>query len=243
MKIMGPVECTCKADTTGIKKECWCERGLINIICRIFVGDGVIYSKEEEQHIGDLAEVFKRLTANGITLKPSKCVWAVTELPILGHVVMAGVGIKADPSKVKAIVDTDRPTDVAALKLFVGMCSYLQKFLPFFAEYATPLRDIIKKYPGKAPANITSEWSTESIAGFERIKLSVASAAILRFPDFNKPFIILVDICNRATGAALAQLDEVGTEQPICHTSAALDNAQRNDCLRLVPPLGNTVYL
>ena len=113
--------------------------------------------------------------------------------------VIAGVGIKADPSKVKAIVNTDKPTDVAALKSFIGMCSYLQKFLPFFAEYAAPLRDIIKKYPGKAPADITSEWTAESTAAFECIKLSVASAAILRFPDFNKPFIILVDTCNRGS--------------------------------------------
>ena len=149
MKIMGPIECTCKVDTIGIKKECWCERGLVNNICKMFVDDGVICSEEDGQHIEDLAEVFNRLAANGITLKPSKCVWAVTELPILGHVVITGVGIKADPSKAKVVVDTDKPTDVAALKLFVGMCSYLQKFLPFFAEYATPLRDIIKNIQAK----------------------------------------------------------------------------------------------
>ena len=63
--------------------------------------------------------------------------------------------------------------------------------------------------------DITSEWTAESTAAFECIKLSVASAAILRFPDFNKPFIILVDTCNRATGAVSAQLDKDDTEQPI----------------------------
>lgn len=47
--------------------------------------------------------------------------WAVKELLILGHVVIAVKGTKADLMKVKAIVEADRPRDVASLKSFIGI--------------------------------------------------------------------------------------------------------------------------
>jgi hypothetical protein len=77
MRVMGPGSCICAAKL-GAEHSAECRDGavsLINQICRIFVDDGIVYSECEEMHITDLARVLKRLVANGISLKASKCVW------------------------------------------------------------------------------------------------------------------------------------------------------------------------
>ena len=127
----------------------------------IFVDDGCVYSKEEGDHIDDLAKVFKRLVANRITLKASKCSWATDNLALLGHVVEAGKGVKADPDKIKAVMAMKALSTSAEVKSFLGMTGYLQKFVPFYAEYAEPLCKLAAKYNTKNPVNISEEWEND----------------------------------------------------------------------------------
>jgi hypothetical protein len=71
-RIMGPLqlrhECGCKQDSG-------CENcvGLLNKIVRVFVDDGCVYSEKVEEHVDHLGQVFKRLAANRVELKPVKC--------------------------------------------------------------------------------------------------------------------------------------------------------------------------
>ena len=85
MRIMGKGDCICKGGDAGPHSR-ECEEGcvaLINKICKIFVDDGIVYTENESSdeeaihvaHLNDMAKVFKRLSANGISLKACKCVW------------------------------------------------------------------------------------------------------------------------------------------------------------------------
>ena len=64
------------------------------------------------------------------------------------------------------------------------------------------------------------------------MKIALCKPPVLRFPDFEKPFIILADAAGgfgEATGgygACLAQMGEDGTEHPITYASTALNEAQ-----------------
>ena len=73
--------------------------GLVGDIVEAFVDDSVAKSKDEKDHINDLAKVLVRLLANNITLKMEKGLWATKRLPLLGHVVRCKQGIEADPTK------------------------------------------------------------------------------------------------------------------------------------------------
>lgn len=53
----------------------------------------------------------------------------IKEITYLGHVV-TNEGVKPDPRKVTAIQEMKAPKDVKELKRFLGMVSYLSKFLP-----------------------------------------------------------------------------------------------------------------
>jgi hypothetical protein len=138
--------------------------------------------------IDDLAKVFKRLVANRITLKASKCSWTTDNLTLLGHVVEAGKGGKADPDKIKAVLAT-KGLSTSAKESFLGMTGYLQKFVPFYAEHAEPLRKLATKYNTKNPVDISEEWKSEPQykQAFETLKVTIGQAALLRFPDHTAP--------------------------------------------------------
>lgn len=57
----------------------------------------------------------------------------MAEVRFHGHILSAQ-GLKADPEKVKAVMDMPLPTDVKAVQRFVGSVTYLAKFLPRLSE-------------------------------------------------------------------------------------------------------------
>ena len=201
---------------------------LINSICKVFVDDGVTHSARDEDHIDDLARTFKRLVANKISLKTAKCVWGTDELPLLGYLVRAGKGIAADPGKVKALLQADTPKLSSELHTFIGQIEYQRKFIPCLAEYLAPLRAIAKNCPYKMTIDITEMWTPEAQAAFDTLKVALAQDTVLRFPDFDQPFIIIVDTSRKkGVGAVLCQLDEDDIERPIEYASTNITDRQR----------------
>lgn len=53
-------------------------------------------------------------------------------------------------------------------------------------------------------------------------------APILRYPDFNKPFIIQLDASYSTIGSVLSQLDKNKIEHPVAYTSKTLNKHERN---------------
>ena len=111
---------------------------------KVYIDDGVTHtnSKDFMDHLIDPTKIFVRLEANGLTLKISKGIWATKELPILGHVVKAGVGLMPDPEKVKALTTMAPPDTVAVLKSLLGASGFLTKFLPEYSHHAKVLREM-----------------------------------------------------------------------------------------------------
>jgi hypothetical protein len=198
-------------------------------VCKIFVDDGVTHSEQTEDHLNDLAATFKRLSANKVSLKASKCIWGTAKLPILGHLVKAKKGISADPDKVKAILQTKQPDLSNELRSFIGQCEYQRKSIPCLHEYLAPLRSIVSDCPYKTAVDISDRWTPEAESAFDALKVALAQDTVLRFPDFSAPFIIIiVDTSKkRGVGAVLCQLDEDGNECPIEYASTPITDAQR----------------
>ena len=57
-------------------------------------------------------------------------------------------GLEADPQKMKAILDVKRPTEVTEvteLQRFMGMITYVAKFIPDLSNISAPLRILLAK--------------------------------------------------------------------------------------------------
>ena len=69
-----------------------------------------------------------RLKQANLTLKLSKCVFAVPRIEYLGHV-LDGEGIHPQTSKFKAITSFPAPKTVKQVRRFLGMTGYYRRFI------------------------------------------------------------------------------------------------------------------
>ena len=66
------------------------------------------------------------------------------ELPFLGHIVSAE-GIKPDPEKVEAIRQLPPPRNKSELRTFLGMITYVKRFIPECSTLTAPLSALTGK--------------------------------------------------------------------------------------------------
>ncbi len=185
----------------------------------IFLDDVLSYSKTEEEHLAQLKYVFEMLRQANLKLKPKKCRFFQTQVSYLGHIISES-GAAPDPGKVAAVQDWPQPKTVTDVRSFIGFCSYYRRFVKDFAQHARPLHELTKK-------NARFDWNEECQRAFERLKLELMTAPVLKFPDFNSPFIVDTDASNTSLGAVLSNVID-GVEQPLVYASRVLSKTESN---------------
>lgn len=186
----------------------------------IYLDDIVVFSRTWEEHLEKLERVFKRLREAGLTLKPSKCIYAKPEVKLLGHVV-SKEGIAPDEEKLRAIRDFPEPKTIKHVQSFVGLCNYYRKFIKNFSIIARPLHMAIKKETGFV-------WGFEQRKSFEVLKKKLTTAPVLQHFNPNKGCELRVDACTVGIGAILLQEGEDGHPHPVAYVSRSLSNAEKN---------------
>ena len=104
----------------------------------VYIDDITIFSPSLCQHLIDLGDVFKRLTAVNLKLNFKKGNFAKTEVKVLGHLV-SKQGIQPDLKKASSIQKLEPPKDVTGVKSFLGVINYFRKFIPQCSVLAEPL--------------------------------------------------------------------------------------------------------
>jgi hypothetical protein len=70
----------------------------------VFFDDILIYSQNLEDHLQHLSIALSLLRQNQLAAKRSKCVFGVSHVEYLGHVISAE-GVSTDPAKISAIAE------------------------------------------------------------------------------------------------------------------------------------------
>ena len=103
--------------------------------CIIYLDDITVFSKTPEEHIERLRGVFKKLSAAGLRLKPSKCEFFKSRITYLGHIVSKD-GIETEKKKVITIQEWLIPKTVTEIHSFLGFANYYRKFIPKYVQIA-----------------------------------------------------------------------------------------------------------
>ena len=102
-------------------------------------GNGATLEEATADYDLKIKRLFERCRTKQIKLNSSKIEFKKTSMTYIGHILTPD-GVKADPTKVKAILEMKQPSDVAGVKRTVGTVNYLAKFLPHLSQVSEPLR-------------------------------------------------------------------------------------------------------
>lgn len=106
--------------------------GLAREGCLVYLDHVLVVGATLEEHNANLTKVLDRFREAGLMLKPKKCKFAQTEVEYLGHIVSRD-GVRTDPKKLEAVRDFPQPTNLKALRSFLGLSSYSRRSIPNFA--------------------------------------------------------------------------------------------------------------
>ena len=162
----------------------------------VFFDDILVFSKSLDLPIQHLGLVLSLLLQHQLYAKKSKCVFGISEVEYLGHI-LSGQGVSADPKKLSTMKDWASPTTVKALHGFLGLTVYFRKFIHHYGQIATPLIALLKK---KAFV-----WSLKAEEAFQNLKAAVCQPPVLALTDFTKPFTIECDASGVGLRAVLMQ--------------------------------------
>nr|XP_037268801.1 uncharacterized protein K02A2.6-like [Rhipicephalus microplus] len=170
-----------------------------------YIDDVIVFGKSAE-HLLNLTKVLQNIKHAGLKLN-DKCLFDVPELSFLGHKVTAQ-SISPLPEKVDLVVNTPVPTDVAALRSFLGLVEYYSKFVPRLAQVVEPMRVLLRK-------NEPFIWSAEADSSFRRVKEMLSPSTVLHMFDPPLPVIVSTDASDCGLGAVLQQQNghELHTEE------------------------------
>ncbi|GJY65147.1 reverse transcriptase domain-containing protein [Tanacetum coccineum] len=138
---------------------------------------------------------------------------------VLGHKVSMS-GIKVDKAKIEAITKLLYPTNVKAIRSFLGHAGFYRRFIKDFSQVARPMTHLLVK---DAPFN----FSEECIYAFDKLKHEVTHTPIMIKPNWSFPFEIMCDASDYAVGAMLGQRIDKHF-QPIHYASKMMNEAQEN---------------
>ena len=147
--------------------------------CLVYIDDLLVLGKSFDEHLSNLRLVFEKLRSYTLKVKPAKCSLAERKVKYLGYVISEH-GIEPDHEKVQAVVHFLKPTNVKALRSFLGLTSYYRRFIPSYSKIAQALHQLTKK-------DVPFVWSELAV---NVLKQRLVDAPILRFPNLEKPFIL-----------------------------------------------------
>ena len=98
----------------------------------VYVDDIIQWAMTDKEALEQYSLLFQRLVKVGMQLKPSKCIFFAKEIEILGHRVTQE-GRTAISRGVEAILSMPTPTNISAVKRFLGLCGYFRDL--FFVFY------------------------------------------------------------------------------------------------------------
>ncbi|CAB3995435.1 Retrovirus-related Pol poly from transposon 297 [Paramuricea clavata] len=148
--------------------------------------DDILFGgKNAEEHDKALETVLQRAADFGVTFNPEKCQFGVSEIELYGHR-FTQEGLKPSFEKVRAVKECKAPKSKEAVRSFLGMTSYLSKFIPRYSSLTAPLRKLTHK-------DVKFNWGPREDQAFVEIKESITSERTMVYINPDKPIVVRVE--------------------------------------------------
>jgi hypothetical protein len=173
----------------------------LDLFVVVFIDDILIYSTNHQEHGEHLKTVLNVLRKKQLFAKLKKCEFWMEKVSFLGHVISKD-GIVVDPSKVEAVVNWERPTNVHEIRSFLGLAGNYRRFIESFSNLFGPLTALTKK-------NAHFQWNDKCEASYQELKKRLVTAPVLVLPRESEKFVVFSDASLKGLGCVLMQQDRV----------------------------------
>ncbi|XP_058453152.1 uncharacterized protein K02A2.6-like [Malaya genurostris] len=185
----------------------------------VYLDDVVVVGKTQTEHDQRLNDLLKRFKEYNVLLNWDKCQFNVEKLECLGHE-LSVEGIRPVESRISAIKQFRIPSNIAELRSFLGLITYVGRFIPDLATKTDPLRNMLR-------GNKKFEWTKTHQSAFEGIKKAVLKIENLGFFDPRDSTILVADASPSGLGAVLMQENSQGVKRVIAYASKSLTDLER----------------
>ena len=113
-------------------------QGLQWSICLVYLDDIISFGSTFGDALDNLTLIFERLHSYGLQLKSTKCHLFQTSVFLFGYIV-GRRGLECDPVKIEDVKSWPVPGCLKSFHKFLGFVGYYRRFIPNFADIATPM--------------------------------------------------------------------------------------------------------
>lgn len=181
----------------------------------LVVGYGETECDAQKDHDKNLKQLMNRLNECNVKLNKDKVKLCKKEIKFYGHILTKD-GVKPDEAKVSAIVNMPPPENKQDVLRFLGMVTYLSRYIKNLSNICEPLRRLTRE-------NEAFKWHAEEQKCYENLKKIVANTTLLKYYDPKKPVTIQTDSSSFALGCAMMQ-----ENIPVAFASKTLTQTQKN---------------
>ncbi len=175
--------------------------------------DVVAHGRNGDDHDTHVTNFLRRCDEQGIRLNLDKCQLGLSEIHFQGHV-LSSSGLKADPEKVRAILEMESPKDKEGVERLKGTVQYLSRFVPRLSEVIHPIKQLTHQ-------GVEWQWGDAQEKAFTELKNLISEAPVLGYYNPDLDLTIQCDASSTGLGAALLQ-----NNQPIAYASRTLTDTE-----------------
>ena len=186
----------------------------------IYLDDILIMAQTIVELVKLTHRILQRLMDLDLYLRPEKCSFNQTSVEYLGLIISEGE-LCMDPIKLAAVTNWPTPKTMKDVQKFLGFCNFYCCFVKNYSTLAQPLFNLTKK-------DVPFRWGQEEEKAFRDLQSTLTLAPVLILPDYDKPFTLITDASDYATGSILEQEDTLGRSHPVAYFSKSLQPAERN---------------
>jgi hypothetical protein len=185
-----------------------------------YLDDLASRSCKRKDHPTHLRLIFDHCRYFMIRLNPNKCIFCVVSGRLLGFIIST-TGIMVDPLKVEAIIQLPPPHTILQLQSLQGNANLLRCFIANYAEITKGYMRLLKK-------DVPFFWDEAAQCSIDALKHALTTAPLLWPPNYNKDFLLYLDVAESTIGMVLVQGDDSFFEYVIYYLSRGLVGLELN---------------
>lgn len=188
-----------------------------------YIDDVFIFGETEQEHDEALRKVLEVFNSRGILLNQAKCVFKVPEITFVGHR-LSSKGVQPMEEKTAVLKSFRAPSSTEELRSFLGLVTYMGRFLPDLGTVTEPLRGLLRK-------GVSFHWEGRHEDAFQQIKTMICNISHLHYFDNHFRTRLIADASPVALGAVLVQFSEADDiPRVVSYASKSLSSTEKRYC-------------